>query len=227
MLNSSTYNNSAANHMHQAAPATSSSAVLAELDLGSGRGARPGHKQPLYIELVRTLIPDDLAAIQAPPASSEAVPMVKNLRSSHHRLAELIAAGRPPGEISIITGYSASYISSLKSDPAFNELVAFYEFTKQTIFAEAMERLKLLGLDAVEKLHERLNDETKNWTNKELMDLVEMSLVAPTQAKVLPGAGGAINSANLNLEVKFVGAQPTSGPTINGTYTEVLGDDKQ
>lgn len=214
--------------MHQAAPATSTGQVLTELDLGSARGAKPGHKPPLYIELVRALEASDLGAIQSPPAINDtAVPMVKNLRSSHHRLAELIAAGRPPGEISVITGYSASYISSLKGDPAFNELVAFYEFTKQTIFAEAMERLKLLGLDAVEKLHERLNDETKNWTNKELMDLVEMSLVAPTQAKVLPGAGGAVNSANLTLEVKFVGAQPASGPTINGTYTEVLGDSQQ
>lgn len=193
--------------------------LVSELDLGSGHRGRA--KQALHIEVVRVLTESDLPAIQSPPTDIVGFQVVKNLRSSHHRLAELIAAGRPPAEISIITGYSASWISGLRGDPAFNELVAYYECQKKSIFADAMERLKSLGLDAIEKLHERLNDETKNWTNKELMDLVDMSLVAPTQAKVMPGAGGSVPGASLQLEVKFVGAGPGSGPVFDGKFTDV------
>ncbi len=200
---------------------------MTELELGSGRGARVGqHKLPLTIEFVRALEPRDLEAIQNPPAGTAVVPMVRQLRHSHHRLAELVAAGRPPAEIAIVTGYSPSYISGLKGDPAFNELVAYYEFQKREIFADAMERLKLLGLDAVEKLHERLNDPEKTWSNKELMDLVDMSLVAPAVAKPIPGQGGSFNGASLNLEVRFVGTEPKSGPTIDASFTETPPGDK-
>lgn len=193
---------------------------MTELELGSGTMAR-GPKQPLTMELVRSLEVRDLESIQHPPAGTAIVPMVRQLRHSHHRLAELVAAGRPPAEIAIITGYSSSYISGLRGDPAFNELVAYYEFQKREIFADAMERLKLLGLDAVEKLHERLNDPEKTWSNKELMDLVDMSLVAPAQAKPLPGAGGSFNGASLNLEVRFVGTQPKDGPVLDAQFSDV------
>lgn len=192
--------------------------LVSELDLGSGTGHRA--KLPLSIELIRPLTPTDLEAIQNPPAGTEVISVVKQLRSSHHRLAELVASGRPPVEISIVTGYSASYISSLKGDPAFNELVAHYEFQKTEIFADAMDRLKSLGLDAIEKLHERLNDPEKTWSNKELMDLVDMSLVAPAQAKPVIGYGGAVAGASLSLEVKFVGASPKAGPVIEASFTE-------
>lgn len=194
--------------------------LVAELDLGKGHGGR--NKLPLNIEFIRALTSSDLPSIQNPPNELATLPMVQKLRSSHHRLAELIAAGRPPAEIAIITGYSPSYISSLKGDPAFNELVSYYECQKQSIFADSMERLKSLGLDAIEKLHERLNDDTKTWSNKELMDLVDMSLVAPTQAKVFPGQGGSIPGASLQLEVKFVGVQPKESPvTIDAAFTEM------
>lgn len=209
--------------MNQAIPViqqADNNGLISVLDLGSGHRGLP--KQPLEIEVIRPLTSDDLPAIQNPPASTALVPRIKELRHSHHRLAELIAAGRPPAEIAIITGYSPSYISGLRGDPAFNELIAYYEFQKREIFADAMERLKLLGLDAVEKLHERLNDPEKTWSNKELMDLVDMSLVAPAQAKSIPGPGGAINSANLNLEVKFVGSNPrTDSTVVDVKYTDI------
>ena len=205
--------------MNQVSTVSPQPGVVAELSLGSGHGGRA--KLPLQLEVIRALTVADLPAIQNPDHSIPAVPMVKQLRHSHHRLAELIAAGRPPAEIAIITGYSPSYISGLKGDPAFNELVAYYEFQKQSIFADAMERLKSLGLDAIERLHERVNDPNQTWTNKDLKELVEMSLVAPTQAKQIPGQGGAINMNNLSLEVKFVGAGPKDAPvTIDANFSE-------
>lgn len=213
--------------MNQAIPVlsqlTAPGELVTELSLGNAQGGRR-QKLPLTIEFVRALTPDDLPAIQNPPEGTAAVPMVRELRSSHHRLAELVAAGRAPEEISIITGYSPGYISGLKGDPAFRELVAYYEFQKREIFADAMERLKALGLDAAEKLHERLNDPEKIWSNKELMELVKMTIAEPEAAKKqAPGPGGSFNTANLNLEVRFVGARPSDGPTINAEFTEAKG----
>lgn len=212
--------------MNQAVPVNQQILVpgelVSELSLGNAQGGRKT-KLPLSIELIRALTPADLEAIQNPPDGGAVLPVVTQLRSSHHRIAELIAAGRAPEEIAIVTGYTGGYISRLKGDPAFNELVAYYEFQKKEIFADAMERLKLLGLDAVEKLHERLNDPEKSWSNKELMDLVDMSLVAPTQAKNIPGPGGSNNAASLSLEVRFVGTTPDSGPIIDAQFIETKG----
>lgn len=201
--------------MNQALPAQ----TVSELSLGTGRPAGR-EREPLQLEFVRSLNPSDIPAIQSPPPGSSAVVVVKSLRHSHHRLAELIAAGRPPGEIAIVTGYSPGYISSLKGDPAFAELVAYYEFQKKSIFVDAMERLKVLGLDAIEKLQERLNDPEKTWSNKELMDLVDMAAVQPNLGKnaAPPAQSGGGNNT---LVVKFVGATPVDQPVVDVNYTEV------
>jgi hypothetical protein len=52
------------------------------------------------------------------------LPAVKRLRHAHQRLALLIATGLTDGEISTLTGYSLSRISSLKADPAFRQLIS-------------------------------------------------------------------------------------------------------
>ncbi len=194
--------------------------LVPEIELGSARGTHARIKQSLDLEVVRTLSPEDLPSIQSPPPVAAGAQLVRNIRHSHHRLAELIAAGRPGQEISLITGYSPSYISNLQTDPAFAELIAYYEHQKKSIFIDAMERLKLLGLDAIEKLHERLDEEGRTWSNKELMDLVDMAAVQPAVAKHQSQAPGP--SANLNLEVKFVGACPPSGsPVLDVNFTDI------
>src|SRR5208282_3695537 len=49
------------------------------------------------------------------------------LRTSHHQLAQILAAGVDDAEASFITGRSTSSISSLRSDPAFKELLTYDE----------------------------------------------------------------------------------------------------
>lgn len=163
---------------------------------------------------------DDLAAIQSPPPVAAGAQQVKTLRHSHHRLAELIAKGASGAEISLTTGYSASYISIIQGDPAFAELIAYYESQKQTIFVDAMERLRVVGLDAAEKLHEQLHDSDVVWTKRELMELIDMTVVKPATAKTGTGAVQAPGTG-LSLEVRFVGAQPREvPPTIEAIFSE-------
>lgn len=197
--------------------------LVSELSLGSARGGkRP--QVPVSIEVVRELTAEDLPAIQAPPTVGGPLQTVNKLRHSHHRLAELIAKGTPGTEISLITGYSQSYISTIQRDPAMAELIAYYEAQKESIFVDGMERLRVIGVDATEALHDKLLDPTVEWTNRELMELVELAVVGPAT----PGKGQVGNSPapSVQLEVKFVGARGagSSGPVIDVTARDSTHD---
>lgn len=202
-----------------------SAQLLEELDLGSARGGKAGiNKSPLEVTVVRALDESDLPAIKNPPPVGAAVQVVKSLRNSHHRLAELVAKGTAGAEISLITGFSQSYISNLHRDPAFSDLVSYYAEQNKIVYVDAMERLKGLGVDAIEKLHEKLNDEAQPWSPRELMEVVDLAIVKPSQVKGGSGQPGQAPGANLSLEVKFVGARPAGGPVVEAQFTEVKSD---
>jgi hypothetical protein len=144
-----------------------------EFDLGSARGRRP---KELIFTIVRSLTEDDLGALQAPSALGSAPIPIQALRASHHQLAQLLAQGRPDTEISLITGYSASRISILKSDPTFSELLASYRNVREKVFVDTLERMKVLGLSTLDELQERLESAPEKWSNRELMEMAELML---------------------------------------------------
>src|SRR6266851_2086077 len=53
-------------------------------------------------------------------------PAVKRFRDSHHMMARLFAMGLRTSVIAEQTGYSLTRVGMLKSDPAFQELIAHY-----------------------------------------------------------------------------------------------------
>ena len=191
--------------------------LLEEISLGSARGKRSA--EPLTIEVIRELTPEDLPAIQAPPPVAAPAPTIKSLRASHHRLAELIAQGIPGVQISRITGYSQSYISTKKSDPAFVELVAYYTKQKEQVFVDVLERMRSLGLDTLEQLQEEMEQFPEKYPPRLKMELVELMLLKPiavgAQAKAaMSGQSGG----QVSLEVRFVGArQAQQAPVIDVT----------
>jgi hypothetical protein len=73
------------------------------------------------INSVRELTPTDLQNFKPGRDST-----VQKFRDSHHRLARLIALGLKTHEVAEASGYSITHISILKSDPAFQDLVATY-----------------------------------------------------------------------------------------------------
>lgn len=194
--------------------------LLTEIHLGSAQG-RGKASADVQLAVIRALTAEDLPAIQAPPQAPGPVQLVKNIRYSHHRLAELIAKGMGPSEASLATGYAPAYISGIQRDPAFAELVAYYAEQTKVAFADSLERLKALGLDATEKLQDKLNDESVEWTKRELMELVELGLLGPMQAASAKGAQAQQPGANLSLEVRFVGAQPREGQTVEASFVDV------
>lgn len=195
--------------------------LLTEISLGSGRG-RQGRQADVPISIVRALTAEDLPMIQSETSSKAVVPLagLQKLRHSHHRLAELVAKGLAVEEISLASGYAPGYISMLtNTDPAFRELVAYYEAQKATIFVDELERLRILGLDATEKLHEKLLDENEVWSKRELMELVDLALQPGGKGRAAPGQGQG-TGASLQLEVKFVGVA-SRDPGIEATFTDI------
>lgn len=195
--------------------------VYQELDLGSARGGTKP-RMPLDIQVIRSLNEADLPAIAAPPPVANATPVIRSIRHSHHRLAQLLAEGKTGAEIALVTGYSQSYLSTIQNDPAFEELVNYYAEQSKAIFVDAQERLKALSLDATEQLHERLHDPNEVWSKKDLMDVIKMGLPAETggAAKPLPGRGTPPgDGSGFTLNVKFVAAPPPgSTPAIDGDF---------
>ena len=146
------------------------------LSLPSAKGRKAaallvGHPRPLTAE-------DAAAAHSAPEGAlpTSHAPVVKQLRSRHHTLAQMLAQGMSEQIAAITSGYSLSRISILKADPAFKELLQYYTTQNKLVAIEVAERMAQLTGEALEELQNRLDEESDSVTNKELMALSEMLL---------------------------------------------------
>lgn len=128
--------------------------------------------------LARVLGPDDLRALGAPNAGlGTGAPQLQKMRHSHHMLARLIAEGKRPQEISLITGYDPAYISNISNnDPVFKDLVSHYSKEVEQVFVSVHERLAVLSINTVDELRDRLDTAPESFTNRELMELGELTL---------------------------------------------------
>ena len=150
-------------------------------------GRRVASLGPLEVEVVRGLTPDDLPALQSAPPGTSVAPSggIKALRHNHHLLARALAEGRGEAEASLITGYSPSRISVLKSDPTFRELLVHYGANRELAFVDAAERMAAVGLTALEELAARLDEKPEDFSDGKLMELVDLTLV---KGRASPGA---------------------------------------
>lgn len=172
---------------------------IAELDLGldtvrtSGRAGKS-----ILAEVVRELTPADLALLETERGVK--APSVKRIRDSHHAVARCVAEGKTGLEIQLITGYSASRISILKGDPAFQELVSFYAERVSEIrdqaFVDTQAKLAAIGSDALDEIADRLNDKPESFDNEELESLAKLALDRT-------GHGPQSKSTNLNVNVDY------------------------
>lgn len=92
---------------------------------------------------------------------------------THHRLAQLLANGMDPGKAGIICNYGAATVSILQSDPAFQELLAFYSDQVDDAFRTVVEEMADLHTDVVLEIRERLAVAPANFTASQLTDLMK------------------------------------------------------
>jgi hypothetical protein len=175
--------------------------VLRELTIGPARGGRRP-APPLDISVVRALGAEDLPELAAPPPVGSAPGLLSRIRHSHHLLARLMAEGRPQEECALISGFSPSWISNLKGDPAFNELLAYYQTQREQVFIDVAERMKVLGLSTLDELQHRLEIAPDDWSRRELMELADLMLLRGRQM----GTAQAPSTPTIN--VRFVNEAP-------------------
>lgn len=193
--------------------------LMDEIVLGSARGgAKP--QLPLSVEVVRSLVEADVEILLSPPPVDSSAPVIRQLKHQHHRLAQLISQGVDGTEISLITGYSPAYVSTLKTGPDFQELITYYAAQETQKHVDAMARLHALGLSGVEELAKRIEEEPEKWTKRELMELVEMGLLTPAAVKQ-QSSGGSAGSQPL-IQVNFIGREAEGSGEMRVIEGEVV-----
>jgi hypothetical protein len=149
--------------------------LVAEIMAPASRGRKPSGVQG---SVTRELEPADIQKLHGlsfGALGSVAAPL-KRLKHSHHGLARLVADGVREAEISSVTGYSLTYISTIKKSPDFVELVAYYAEQKREVYLDVHQRLSSLSMDAVDELQGRLADDPERFDNRELKEIAEMGL---------------------------------------------------
>ena len=139
---------------------------------------------------------------------------VRVLRVGHHQLAQLLASGVSEVDASLITGRGVGTIKSLKKDPAFNELLAYYATQQEMRDVNVYDKLVTIGALASEILQERLEESPERFTNSELKQLLEIA--APAKGV---GASGTQHAPGLNVNINFVKSRAQDD--IPGALVEV------
>lgn len=151
---------------------------------------------PLHAGQVRELDEGDLALLQQEKGST--APPLKRLAERHHALARCLASGMEPGQAAVTCGYSASRVSILQADPAFQELLEFYREDVNKAYRDLHERLAGLSLDATDELSARLEEEMQAEEKKfSVGQLLEIAKMGADRT----GFGPQTSSTNVNINV--------------------------
>ena len=140
---------------------------LTPRDLGLRLNGRSG--KPIAAVVAGNLTQDDLDTLKV--ERGEITPPLQKLRTKHHALARAIASGMPDIDAAILIGYTPSRVSILKTDPSFRELIRFYTAKVDDQYLGMHERMAGLGLDAVNELSDRLDEDSDSFSNTQLMEL--------------------------------------------------------
>lgn len=125
----------------------------------------------LVMSVVRRLEPEDLAILELAPAPVKPT-QLKKIRDSHHALARALSSGMSNVEAARITGFDSGYISILKADPAFEELLAYYTEHNEVEQANLRDRMTLIALDVSQEIRERLHNSPETFSITELRQLL-------------------------------------------------------
>jgi len=174
--------------------------------------------ESLAVELARSIDESDLAllgALEAPPiTANEPIGQgVKRLRDSHHALARLLAGGVSNLEASSITGYSPGYITTLKGDPSFKELIEFYRSNLDLAQADVTFRLTALNLSFIGELQDRLEANPAGMSNSFVLEAVKVLSDRTGHAPMVKSLNVNVDLAG-RLESARRRAAEASGPLL-------------
>ena len=156
----------------------SMSAISLSCDLRqSALTRRSARAEPWQVTYDRDIGPDDLVLLaNVMRISPDPKAALAKIKDSHHTLAQLLAQGKSPVEVSAITGYSPGRIYTLQADPAFKELLVHYTEVHVAATADIQGQVRHLALAAKQVLMDRLEDEPETFSNKDLKDILTAGL---------------------------------------------------
>ena len=171
--------------------------------------ATPGASRlrgPLRIEVVRPLDEPDITGGFLAPAPP---PTLRDIKSSHHTLARLLAQGRSHVEASRITGYSPGYVGRLANDPTFRELVLHYTEVDEIAQTDFLGTMREVGLDLLNELRDRVEKDPGALSVSQLHDGIKLLLVEPMKSEAMRG-GLAAGIAPVTIQF-IASATPQAG----------------
>lgn len=184
---------------------------LPPMPLGLARQA----KAPLTMAFVRELTAEDLDV----PSAGRGERTLTTIRAQHHQIARLLAQGRDPIDVSLVTGYTPGAIYELRQNEMFQELIAHYAQVESMAEADVQAQMRGVGIEALALLRERQEANPDAFSIGQLQDQVKLLLVEPMKAKAT--AQGAAPPA-IAVGVTFVQSPvPQAGDVIDA---EIVGE---
>jgi len=122
--------------------------------------------EPIVMTVVRDLTLEDIHRLVTEPITVSAPPTLQKLTATHHAMARLLASGKSAAQVAVLCNKTPQRVRDLHTkDPAFKELVAFY----QSNYSEAelgdemrlREKARNLAELAMDELADRLEDDSK------------------------------------------------------------------
>lgn len=139
-------------------------------------GHSSGAIKPLFIEIGRELGPDDLKLLENSPKIQ--IFPIKQVRAIHHRQAQLVALGRPDNEVAAIVGTSVGRVRELRTNPAFADLVAYYQEQRLEIDFETHMRIQGKLVDILELTTNEIQDRLETESTRAAMKTQELRQLA-------------------------------------------------
>jgi hypothetical protein len=99
---------------------------------------------------------------------------LKRIKEKHHSVARMMAGGLSQRMVAQLCGYSESYLSILLNNPAMQELVQLYRIQQGAGAAVITEKLRTVGLKALEALDIAI--EAGNLNKNELIQTAKLGL---------------------------------------------------
>lgn len=151
--------------------------------------------KPPRILAVRVLSREDLGVLKE--RGNRAVPRVKQMSASHHRLARLVAVGYRNEEIMRQTGFSYTRLCTMKTDPAFIELVSSFRDKIDTAFVDEFAETSMSNMVRAERQIEHHLDQADE--NEELLPLKTLMMLTSDRADRF-GYGKKTLNTNVNID---------------------------
>lgn len=159
--------------------------------------------EPKVVGVVNTT---DLQALAVEKGSTSKP--LQRITDRHHALARNLAAGMGESEAAYICGISLSRVSILKQSPAFQELLEFYREDASKFYKDMHERLANISMDAVQVLHDKLEDDPDGMSVNQLLELVKLGAdrtgfgpqTSSTQVNVHVGVADRLEAARARLK---------------------------